>query len=155
SPSPPGMAVMVAQSYPRAAGRVCIPRTRRSPSFSLLTRSLAAAAIAAIALVSSAQAVFAQGAVSGQVLAAGSGAVIPHATTTAAGGTVRATTDNQGRFRISGLIGTNVTLDVRRIGYRNTTVAARVGQSDLTVTLVSNPTSLDAVVVTGTVGASQ
>ena len=123
---------MVAMPHPQALGRVRIPRTGRS----LLTRSLISLAIAAVATVGSARSAFAQGAVSGQVIAAGSGEAIPNAQITAAGGTIRATSDNQGRFRITGVIGTNVTLSVRRIGYRNAKVAARVGQTDLTITLV-------------------
>jgi TonB-linked SusC/RagA family outer membrane protein len=142
---------MVAMPHPHALGRVRIPRTGRS----LLTRNLISLAIAAVATVGSARSVLAQGAVSGQVIAAGSGEAISNAQITAAGGTLRATSDNQGRFRITGVIGTNTTLSVRRIGYRNAEVAARVGQTDLTITLVSNPASLEAVVVTGTVGASQ
>jgi TonB-dependent SusC/RagA subfamily outer membrane receptor len=142
---------MVAMPHPQALGRVRIPRTGRS----LLTRNLISLAIAAIATVGSARSAFAQGAISGQVIAAGSGEAIPNAQITASGGTLRATSDNQGRFRITGVIGTNTTLSVRRIGYRNAEVAARVGQTDLTITLVSNPASLEAVVVTGTVGASQ
>jgi len=142
---------MVAMPHPHALGRVRIPRTGRS----LLTRHLVSLAIAAVVTVGSARSVFEQGAVSGQVIAAGSGEAISNAQITAAGGTLRATSDNQGRFRITGVIGTNTTLSVRRIGYRNAEVAARVGQTDLTITLVSNPASLEAVVVTGTVGASQ
>src|SRR5262245_47652291 len=45
-------------------------------------------------------------------------------------GAPRATTDAEGRFRITGLTGTSVALDVRRIGYRNERVTARVGQQD-------------------------
>ena len=53
------------------------------------------------------------------------------------------------------VIGLAVRLDVRRIGYRTVQVPARVGATNVIVSLTSNPTSLEAVVVTGTVGAAQ
>ena len=44
---------------------------------------------------------------------------------------------------------------MRRIGYRNAEVPARVGATISSSRSSSNPTSLEAVVVTGTVGAAQ
>ena len=94
-------------------------------------------------------------AVAGRVRVAGTSEPIPGVQITVTGGAQRATTDAQGAFRLTGLTGTNVTLDVRRIGYRSERISARVGQTDLVVSLVSTPANLDAVVVTGTAGAQQ
>jgi len=94
-------------------------------------------------------------AVAGRVRVAGTSEPIPGVQITVTGGAQRATTDAQGAFRLTGLSGTNVTLDVRRIGYRSERISARVGQTDLVVSLVSTPANLDAVVVTGTPGATQ
>jgi TonB-linked SusC/RagA family outer membrane protein len=117
---------------------------------------LAALTFAAVAQISIAAPLRAQdNSVSGRVRAAGSDEPLPGAQISVSGGTQRAATDNQGRFRIGGLTGTTVTLDVRRIGYRSERVAARVGQTDLIIALVSSPASLEAMVVTGTPGATQ
>src|SRR6185503_2690003 len=64
-------------------------------------------------------------------------------------------TDANGTFRISGVSGEIVTLEVRRIGYKALRTSARVGANDNRVVLSSNPASLEAVVVTGTPGAAQ
>ena len=93
--------------------------------------------------------------VAGRVRTAGSDEPLPGAQITVVGSTQRAATDEQGNFRLTGLTGTNVTIDARRIGYRNTTVTVAVGRIDVTITLTANPQSLDAVVVTGTAGAQQ
>ncbi|HET7374600.1 MAG TPA: SusC/RagA family TonB-linked outer membrane protein [Gemmatimonadaceae bacterium] len=93
--------------------------------------------------------------VAGRVVATGSNEPLSRARIGVVGGTQRAVADDDGRFRITGLTGTTVTLDVRRIGYRSAQVQARVGQADLTVALSPNPTGLEAVVVTGTVGATE
>ncbi|HJQ19891.1 MAG TPA: SusC/RagA family TonB-linked outer membrane protein [Gemmatimonadaceae bacterium] len=71
------------------------------------------------------------------------------------GTTLRGTTDENGRFRIAGVSGTVVSLEVRRIGYRLARISARVGAEDNQIVLTSSPTSLEAVVVTGTPGAAQ
>src|SRR5512146_1658294 len=93
--------------------------------------------------------------VAGQVVATGSNEPLSRARIGVVGGTQRAVADDDGRFRITGLTGTSAALDVRRIGDRSAQVQARVGQTDLTVVLSPNPTGLEAVVVTGTVGATE
>jgi TonB-linked SusC/RagA family outer membrane protein len=95
------------------------------------------------------------GEIAGTVIATGTGEVLPGAQITVVGGTQRAVTDDRGRFRIGGLTGTTATLEVRRIGYRLERVQARVGQTNLGIALTVNPASLEAVVVTGTVGATE
>ncbi|MFN2567242.1 MAG: SusC/RagA family TonB-linked outer membrane protein, partial [Gemmatimonadaceae bacterium] len=89
------------------------------------------------------------------VTATGTGEVLRGAQITVVGGTQRALTDDRGRFRIAGLTGTTATLEVRRIGYRLERVQARVGETNLGIALTVNPASLEAVVVTGTVGATE
>src|SRR5512143_2173881 len=93
--------------------------------------------------------------ITGRVVATGSNEPLTRARIGVVGGTQRAVADDDGRFRLTGLTGTTVTLDVRRIGYRSAQVQARVGQTDLTVALSPNPAGLEAVVVTGTVGATE
>lgn len=110
----------------------------------------------AMVLLGIATAVHAQdNAIAGRVRVAGTNEPVANAQITVPGATQRAVSDSQGAFRITGLTGTNVTLDVRRIGYRSERVPARVGQTDLLIQLVSTPANLDAVVVTGTPGATQ
>ena len=62
-------------------------------------------------------------------------------------------TDANGRFRIAGVEGTAATLEVRRLGYRMTTVAASVG-AETSVSMEPASVNLDAVVVTGQPGST-
>ncbi|HVX41570.1 MAG TPA: SusC/RagA family TonB-linked outer membrane protein [Gemmatimonadaceae bacterium] len=96
-----------------------------------------------------------EGVVAGRVVASGTNEPLSNAAISVVGGTQRAESDAQGHFRLTGLSGTTVTLDVRRIGYRGDRVSARVGQTDVVVSLAVNPTALEAVVVTGTAGAQE
>jgi iron complex outermembrane receptor protein len=117
-------------------------------------RTFLAGALTALAVIGAAPPARAQdNVVAGRVMVAGTNEPIRAAQITVTGGTQGAVSDDEGRFRITGLSGTTATLNVRRIGYRTQTVSARVGQTDLVVSLVSNPTSLEATVVTGTSGA--
>ena len=59
-------------------------------------------------------------------------------------------TDASGRFRITGLTGDQVTLQLRRLGYRPATEVVRVGRTDLRLTLSISPAQLNEVVITGT-----
>jgi TonB-linked SusC/RagA family outer membrane protein len=119
-----------------------------------IPRTLLASALSALALTGLARPLTAQdSSIGGRVVVSGTNEPIRAAQITVSGSQQGAVSDDQGRFRISGLSGTTATLNVRRIGYRTQTVSARVGQTDLTVSLVSTPTSLEATVVTGTSGA--
>lgn len=128
---------------------------------SSLIRTLAAAAVLAlIRPVSPLSALSAQeaGTIAGTVSAAGTQEPLAGAQIVLVGTTQGATSDERGRFRLTGLtgaVGTQVSLDVRRIGYRETRIQARVGDTNLGVQLAVNPASLDAVVVTGTPGATE
>ncbi|MCC6317450.1 MAG: TonB-dependent receptor [Gemmatimonadaceae bacterium] len=66
------------------------------------------------------------------------------------GGTLGALTDAAGTFRIAGVPGAQVTLQVRRLGFRPATITARVGQTDVRIVLTEQVASLSEVVITGT-----
>ena len=63
---------------------------------------------------------------------------------------IGATTDGTGRFRITGVSGEQVTLELRRLGYRPGSETVRVGRTDLRLALTISPAQLNEVVVTGT-----
>jgi TonB-linked SusC/RagA family outer membrane protein len=113
------------------------------------------AALIAAHLATAAPAQAQAGEVAGTVTATGSGEPLAGAQIIVVGGTQRAVSDERGRFRISGLTSPSVTLEVRRIGYSLQRVTARAGEANLTVALAASPTSLERVVVTGTVGATE
>src|SRR5688572_9747367 len=96
-----------------------------------------------------------QSVVAGTITAVGTQEAMAGAQVLVTGTTLRTTTDDGGRFRFASVPGTNVTLEVRRIGYKLARVPARVGDENVQITLTLNPTSLEAVVVTGTPGAAQ
>ena len=119
-------------------------------------RVLSPITVAAFALFASASTIHAQAnSVAGHVRAVGTNEPLAGAQISVVNGTGRATSDDNGAFRLTGLSGANVTLDVRRIGYRNERVPARVGQQDVAINLTTNPAALDAIVVTGQPGAAQ
>ena len=61
-----------------------------------------------------------------------------------------AITDNRGRFLIVGLTGSQVTLRVVMIGFREIVQTVDVGRTDLVLPLVESAITLDEIVVTGT-----
>lgn len=133
-----------------------LPRIVRTSSRSSASlRSCLAFVLPMAALLAASPVRAQQGVVAGTVVAAGTNEPLSAAQVVVIGTSLGASTDAQGRFRIGGLPGTAVELDVRRIGYQQARVAARVGQQDLRIVLTSRPTSLDAVVVTGTAGTAQ
>ncbi|HVZ77647.1 MAG TPA: SusC/RagA family TonB-linked outer membrane protein [Gemmatimonadaceae bacterium] len=113
-----------------------------------------AAALAALVLPAS-RAAAQGGTIAGAVVTLGTAEPIPSAQIMVVGGTQRATSDARGQFRLTGLSGATVTLEVRRIGYKVTRLSARVGDENVRVALESNPASLEALVVTGTPGATE
>jgi len=71
-------------------------------------------------------------------------------------GTNRGTvTDSRGAFRITGVSGSEATIQVVMIGYRSETRTVRVGETDLRIELNESAISLDEIVVTGTAGGEQ
>jgi TonB-linked SusC/RagA family outer membrane protein len=61
-----------------------------------------------------------------------------------------ALTDGSGGFRIASVSGTQVTLQVRRIGYRPHNESVTVGRTDIRIALTEQAASLSQVVITGT-----
>ena len=124
---------------------------------SLLLRRRLAVFIALALLVgterATAQAVGGDGTVAGTVVAAGTEAPISDVVILVQGTRLVTRSDPNGRFRLTGLTGTEVTLEARRIGFRLATVRAVVGPQPVSIVLTVTPLELDAVVVTGQVGA--
>ncbi|MFL5617800.1 MAG: SusC/RagA family TonB-linked outer membrane protein [Gemmatimonadaceae bacterium] len=69
--------------------------------------------------------------------------------------TRRATTDANGRFRLAAPTGTDVTLSVRRLGFRPLRHVARVGALDLRLVLSEAAVELSETIVTGTADATE
>jgi len=92
----------------------------------------------------------ATGVVSGTVIDARTLRGIDGAQVSVEGGSQGALTDASGGFRLTGLSGTDVTLSVRRIGYRPTTERVRVGRTDVRVSLTEQVATLGELVITGT-----
>jgi TonB-linked SusC/RagA family outer membrane protein len=118
---------------------------------------VATAILFALALMAtSSRAVAAQqGIVAGSVLQAGTFAPIEGAQVQVVGTGAGAITDAAGRFRIVGLSGEEVTLQVRRLGYTPLTQRARLGALDVRIVLAEATLRLDELVITGTAGAEQ
>ncbi len=74
---------------------------------------------------------------------------------TVAGTELGALTDAAGRFRINGVQGSQVELQARRIGYRQTTMTARVGDTEVRITMAARAIELNQLVVTGTAGSAE
>jgi TonB-linked SusC/RagA family outer membrane protein len=66
-----------------------------------------------------------------------------------------AVTDAAGRFRITGLSGTEVVVSVRMLGYQAINQTVRVGSTDVQVAMSERALELNRVVVTGTAGGEQ
>ncbi len=113
-------------------------------------RSIALAAI----LLSAPRFLHAQdGVVGGTVVMAGSERPLPGAQVFVQGVAGKgAATDASGRFRITGLTGASVVLNVRSIGFRPLTETVRVGTTDARFVLSESAVELNQVVVTGTIG---
>ncbi len=93
-----------------------------------------------------------QGQVSGVVVSAETQRPLSDATVEVVG-TGRGTYTNQnGRFLILGLTGTEVTLRISLLGYSASTVTARVGDVNLSIQLGLSAIELDRLVVTGVAG---
>jgi len=97
----------------------------------------------------------APGAISGNVLADQSLRPLAAAQVSVVGTRLGALTDANGRFRITGITGDSVNLDVRLIGFQPAKAVARVGDANIRVLLSEVAVSLDQVVVTGTAGVTE
>ncbi len=124
----------------------------------MVTRLRLMAAAAAVALLMTLpHGVRAQaGVVAGSVVAAGTQRPLPGAQIAVAGQAGRgAVTDGSGGFRITGLTGTTVVVNVRLLGYRPVTDTVRVGATALRFTLLERALELSTLVVTGTAGGAE
>ena len=93
------------------------------------------------------------GTITGTILATGSETPIASAQI-AAQGTGRLTlSDANGRFRLTGLPAGDVTLEIRRVGYKPVTQRVAAGTEGLRILLSESPIELNALVVTGQPGA--
>src|SRR5687768_6572062 len=116
-----------------ALGSIALPRALRRPFLLVATTGSALAAQG--------------GTLAGVVVAEGTLTPVSEAQVRVANTTTGTTTDAAGRFRLTGLTGTTVSLEVRRLGYRPTTITANVGTMDLRIQLPEKRVELDAVVV--------
>ena len=113
-----------------------------------IARAIATAALFAATTAAGAQQT---GSIGGIVLGAGAqpvGAAQVRVAATQQG----TTTDDNGRFRLDGLTGSQVTIEVRRIGYRVESRVVNVGDMNLRIPLTVQSVVLNEVVVTGTAG---
>lgn len=122
-------------------------------SLSLCRRTAGLAALTCLAAAPlTAQATGQAGVIAGTVLAAGTEAPINLANVAVQGTSRIVLSDVNGRFRITGLSGSQVTIEVRRVGFRPLTQRVTVGDEALRVALTGTALALDAVVVTGQPG---
>ena len=134
---------------PMSSARKRARRGESKPLFKLIIPLL----LGLITFLGSASAALAQGsAITGTVVSASSSAPIPAAQVLVSGTTIGTTSDANGRFRLGGLSGESVNLEVRRIGFRPTRQTVRVGLTDVRIALTEQSVSLDEVVITGTPG---
>ena len=120
----------------------------------LLALALGASALA-VALTPARLSAQGTGTISGNVVHRESGAPLPGVQVGVPGSQRGAVTDQQGRFRITGLTGDSVTLRTQMIGYRPMTRRVAVGATDVRFELEATVIQLDQIVVTGTAGATQ
>ncbi len=95
------------------------------------------------------------GVVAGTVVASQSLRPLSDAQVHVVGTDIGTLTDEQGRFRLTGLTGEEVTIQVRLIGYRSLERSVPVGTTDLRLPLVESAIRLDEIVVTGTPGETR
>ena len=94
-----------------------------------------------------------EGVVSGTVLAEGTLRALSGVQVSAPDQQGRAAvTDANGRFRITGLSGSQVRLTARMIGFRLNTQTVNVGATDVRFVMAERAVELDQIVVTGTAG---
>ena len=131
-----------------------LPQDARVPRPGRAARGvLAALALAGLALAPRAAA--AQGEISGTVVEAQTQRAIAGAQVTVQGQTRSAVTDAEGRFRLAGVQGTQVTLQVDRLGFSRATRTVTVGETGVRIALSEAAVTLDAVVVTGAPGGTE
>ena len=91
--------------------------------------------------------------ITGTVLAVGSEAPIQSAQIAAQGTNRLTLSDANGHFRLTGLPASDVTLEIRRVGFRPVTQRVTAGTDGVRILMSEAPIELNALVVTGTAGA--
>ena len=125
---------------------------RRANWLSALAGLTLAAIFAVVPRIAQAQ----EGTVSGTVLVEGAQRPLPGAQVSVDGQAGKETvTDGSGRFRLTGLTGTTVTVSVRALGYRPLSESVTVGSNNVRFVLSTRAVELDQIVVTGTAGGEQ
>ena len=122
------------------------------------TLARAGAVVLAAALVAAPSAARAQesGVIAGRVVTqTGSRPIVGAQVAVQDQGGKGAVTDASGRFRITGLTGSEVVVNVRMLGYQALNQTVRVGSTDLQFAMSERALELNKVVVTGTAGVTQ
>jgi len=117
--------------------------------------TIVAFGVAALPLLTASPARAQEGTVAGTIVSGRTQEPVAGARVGVAGTPVANTADARGRFRLTGLSGSQVTLNVVVIGFRRASVPVRVGDLAVRVVLEEQAVTLDEVVVTGTVGAAE
>jgi TonB-linked SusC/RagA family outer membrane protein len=86
------------------------------------------------------------------VTTASNGNPIPAAQVIVVGTNQGTTTDSRGNFRLTGLSGDNINIEVRRIGFRPVRQTVRAGLTGIAIRMSEQSVALDEVVITGTPG---
>ncbi|HEU0014763.1 MAG TPA: SusC/RagA family TonB-linked outer membrane protein [Longimicrobium sp.] len=133
---------------PRASACADARRRRRAG------RGLFAAALS-LALAVLPGRLHAQGEITGTVVETGSQRPVAGAQVSVQGQTRSAITDAEGRFRLAGVSGSSVTLQVDRLGYARATRTVSVGDTNVRIAIGTAALALDALVVTGTPGGAE
>lgn len=111
--------------------------------------------LAAVGLLGTAELAVAQGVVGGVVVSSETQRPLVGVQVMVAGTEQGTLTDAEGRFRLSGIGGGEVSLRVVMLGYRTQTEHVTVGGTDLRLALTPTALALDGIVVTGTPGGAQ
>jgi TonB-dependent SusC/RagA subfamily outer membrane receptor len=136
--------------------------TRRTPSkfaaFCIAVTLLLALSISATNAASAQAAPAPGGTIVGQVTDAATKQGVPSATVRVDQSRFAAVTDQEGRYRITGVPGGAHSISARRIGYAQRVLPVTVTvDAEVTIDFVLEPstTSLDQIIVTGTAGAGE
>ena len=133
-----------------------IPSKPRAGWRATLARAGAAMLAAALVAVPNTARAQESGVIGGRVVTqSGSRPIVGAQVTVQDQGGRGAVTDASGRFRITGLTGSDVVVSVRMLGYQALNQTVRVGSTDLQFAMSERALELNRVVVTGTAGVTQ
>lgn len=133
-----------------------VPSRSRASWRATLARASAVALAAALAAIPCAARAQDAGVIAGRVITqTGSRPIVGAQVAVQDQGGRGAVTDASGRFRITGLTGSQVVVNVRMLGYQALTQTVNVGATDLQFAMSERALELNKVVVTGTAGVTQ